>query len=254
MKSLLLALVGFVIGAWGSLCGIGGGIFAVPIFHYILRLPLPQAIANSLVLVAVMTSGGTLVELLRADSAIAWDVLGALVATSWLGTHVGMWIGRRLSVRALKRVFAVLIALVALELLLTEPLRANPQTIEWSPGLLALVLVLGFAAGILAPLFGIGGGLVAVPGLLYGLPEIGYVGARATSTAMSTVNAWQSLILHRKQGHLRLAEALPPALGALVGSYAGVWLAHQPQIAVPAQRLIALTLLLVSVRFFLDRK
>ncbi|MEY2784905.1 MAG: hypothetical protein RL277_1112 [Planctomycetota bacterium] len=254
MKGLLLALVGLVIGTWGSLCGIGGGIFAVPVFHYALRMPLPQAIANSLVLVAVMTTGGTLVELLRADCAIAWDVLGALVATSWLGTHVGMWIGRRLSVRALKRVFAVLIALVSLEMFLTEPLRASPQALEWSAGLLVLVLLLGFAAGILAPLFGLGGGLIAVPGLLYGLPELGYVGARATSTAMSTFNAWQSLILQRKQGHLRLGEALPPALGAFVGSYVGVWLAHRPEIAVPAQRLIALTLLLISVRFFLDRK
>jgi|694.fasta_scaffold03241_10 uncharacterized membrane protein YfcA len=254
MKRLLLALAGLVIGTWGSLCGIGGGIFAVPIFHYILRMPLPQAIANSLVLVAVMTTGGTLVELLRADCAIAWDVLGALVATSWLGTHVGLWIGRRLSVQALKRLFAVLIALVALEMLFTEPLRGTPLDFEWSVGLLVLVLLLGFAAGILAPLFGVGGGLLAVPGLLYGLPEIGYVGARATSTAMSTFNAWQSLILQRKQGHLRLAEALPPALGAFAGSYAGVWLAHQPQIAVPAQRLIAATLLLISVRFFLDRK
>ena len=71
---------------------------------------------------------------------------------------------------------------------------------------------------------------------------------------MSTFNAWQSLILQRKQGHLRLGEALPPALGAFVGSYVGVWLAHRPEIAVPAQRLIALTLLLISVRFFLDRK
>ncbi len=254
MKRLLLALAGLVIGTWGSLCGIGGGIFAVPIFHYILRMPLPQAIAHSLVLVAVMTTGGTLVELLRADCAIAWDVLGALVATSWLGTHVGLWIGRRLSVQALKRLFAVLIALVALEMLFTEPLRGTPLGCEWSVGLLVLVLLLGFAAGILAPLFGVGGGLLAVPGLLYGLPEIGYVGARATSTAMSTFNAWQSLILQRKQGHLRLAEALPPALGAFAGSYAGVWLAHQPQIAVPAQRLIAATLLLISVRFFLDRK
>ncbi len=254
MKRLLLALAGLVIGTWGSLCGIGGGIFAVPIFHYILRMPLPQAIANSLVLVAVMTSGGTLVEMLRPDAAIAWDVLAVLVATSWLGTHVGMWIGRRLSVRALKRLFAVLIALVALEMLFTEPLRGTPLGFEWSVGLLVLVLLLGFAAGILAPLFGVGGGLLAVPGLLYGLPEIGYVGARATSTAMSTFNAWQSLILQRKQGHLRLAEALPPALGAFAGSYAGVWLAHQPQIAVPAQRLIAATLLLISVRFFLDRK
>jgi uncharacterized membrane protein YfcA len=254
MKSVLLLLVGVLIGAWGSLCGIGGGIFAVPVFHYLLKMPLEQAISNSLVLVAVMTTGGTLIELLRPDGAIEWSVLGALVATSWIGTRLGAWIGRRLSVRSLKRVFALLIAAVAIEMLLTAPVLGVAGAWSWTPALLAGVLVIGFFAGILAPLFGLGGGLIAVPGLLYALPQIGYVGVRATSTAMSTFNALQSLWLNRKLGHLRIAEALPPALGAFGGSFLGVMLAHVPEIAVPAQRLIAITLLLISVRFLLDRK
>ena len=61
----------------------------MPVFHYLLRLPLPAAVANSLVLVAVMTSGGTLSELLRADCALRWDVVAGLLVTSILGTRLG---------------------------------------------------------------------------------------------------------------------------------------------------------------------
>jgi hypothetical protein len=38
------------------LCGIGGGVFAVPLLHYAYGMPLKIAIANSLVLVAASTS------------------------------------------------------------------------------------------------------------------------------------------------------------------------------------------------------
>lgn len=254
MKTLLLVLIGACIGTWGSLCGIGGGIFAVPIFHYLLKQPLQQAIANSLVLVAVMTSGGTLVELLRSDCAIQAHLLAALIATSWLGTQVGVRIAARLSVRKLKLGFAVLLAAVALELLLSTPLPAEPSAWEWSSWRLGLALALGFCAGVVAPMFGIGGGLIAVPGLLYGFPEIGYQGARATSTAMSTFNAWQSVWLQRRRAPFVAQQAWPTALGAFAGSYLGVWLAHLPELATPAQRLIAITLLLVSLRFAFDRK
>ena len=40
-----LSLFGALIAAWSSMCGIGGGLFAVPVLHFLERLPLKEAVA-----------------------------------------------------------------------------------------------------------------------------------------------------------------------------------------------------------------
>ena len=253
-RMLVLFALGLVIGAWGSLCGIGGGIFAVPVFHYLCGLELPAAVANSLVLVALMTSGGTLAEISRADSALRWDVFGLLVAASWLGTQLGYRVSKRLDVRTLKKLFVVLLVLVAAEILLSSNARAqhSGESFSWSAGLVALVALTGLAAGFVAPMLGIGGGLIAVPALLFVLPGLGYLGARAASTAMSACNGGPSVWLYRERGGLRAAVALPASLGALGGAWIGVRVAHIPGITFAAELVIALTLLLIAGRFAWD--
>lgn len=254
MKAAWLFALGILIGAWGSLCGIGGGIFAVPVFHYLCGMELAAAVANSLVLVAVMTTGGTLSELAREDCALRWDVVGVLVATSWIGTQLGYRVAQRLPVRTLKLAFCVLLVGVAAEILLTSQDRSARAgaAFEWNAGLVALVGTTGVVAGFVAPMLGIGGGLVAVPALLFGLPSLGYLGARAASTAMSACNGWQSVWLYRKRGGLQLATALPASAGALGGSWIGVRVAHVPGITFYAEIVVAATLLLVSARFAWD--
>jgi uncharacterized membrane protein YfcA len=249
-----LFVLGILIGAWGSLCGIGGGIFAVPVFHYLYGIPLQAAVANSLVLVAVMTTGVTFFELAQPGSALRWDVVGLLVATSWIGTQLGYRVAKRMHVRTLRIVFCVLLVGVALEILLSSSARSARagEAIEWHAGLVALVAATGLAAGFVAPLLGIGGGLVAVPALLFGLPAIGYLGARACSTAMSACNGWQSVWLYRERGGLELPTALWASAGALAGSWIGVRVAHVPGITFYAELIVALTLLLVAARFAWD--
>lgn len=256
-RALLLALFGLGIGTWSTLCGIGGGVFAVPLLHYLFGMSLKAAVANSLVVVAAMTSAGTVFEAARPDSAIHWDVVLALVTTGVVGSRIGYVVAERLSVRALKAVFAVLLVLVATEVLWTAPGRGEEALLApraFAPGWTdyALIAAIGLVAGFVAPLLGIGGGLVAVPGLLLGVAEVGYVGARACSTAMSTVNGWQSVLLYRRRGGIHAPSAAACAVGAIGGARAGVALAHVEGVAVVAQMLIALTLYLVAARFAWD--
>jgi len=254
VKSAGLFALGVLIGAWGSLCGIGGGIFAVPLFHFLYGMPMQAAVVNSLVLVAVMTTGGTLVELAQPGNALHWDVVLMLVATSWIGTQLGFRVAQRIDVRTLKLVFCLLLVAVAVEILLSSRDRSvhAGTALEWRASLVVLVATTGIAAGFLAPLLGIGGGLVAVPALLFVLPSMGYLGVRACSTAMSACNGWQSLWLYRKRDGLQLGTALCASAGALAGSWIGVRIAHLPGITFYAELIVALTLLLVAARFAWD--
>jgi len=97
--------------------------------------------------------------------------------------------------------------------------------------LLALA-ALGFAAGAVAGLFGVGGGIVFVPALVLAV-GLGQLEAQATSllaiVPVAAVGAWRQ----RRYGNLRLCDGL--LLGALAagGTFGGVALAN----AVPERAL-----------------
>jgi uncharacterized membrane protein YfcA len=107
-----------------------------------------------------------------------------------------------------------------------------------------LAVALGFAAGMLAGLYGLGGGLMFVPTLVvvFGL---GQVEAEATSllAILPTVaaGAWQQ---HR-YGHVRWRPALVIGLTAIAGVEVGVLVARSIS-EESLQRLFALLLFVVA--------
>jgi uncharacterized membrane protein YfcA len=95
---------------------------------------------------------------------------------------------------------------------------------------LTLLLVVGFAAGLIAGLFGVGGGILFVPALvLFG--DLEQIEAQATSLVaiipVAIVGTWRQ---HR-YGNLRLREGLLVGAMASAGALGGVAVAN----AVPEQ-------------------
>ena len=250
-----LIVLGLLIGAYSTLCGIGGGVFAVPLLHYVYGFPLRTAVANSLVLVAASTVSATLIEGVHPDSALRFDVIATLVAGSLVGSLLGFAIGKRVSTRVLKMIFAVLLVGVAIQLLVDDGTgvfvagTARHELERWD---FAVVAVIGFCAGIVAPLLGIGGGLVAVPALLYLVPGLGFLTARACSMAMSTVTAWQSVWLYRRDGEIHSRASLWLAGGAVIGAAIGIQLVHVEIVARSARVLVAFALVFAAARFAWD--
>jgi len=252
----LLVLAGFVMGVYSTLCGIGGGVFAVPLLHYVYGMPMRRAVANSLALVAGSTAGATLLEAFHPESALRYDIVAALVGGSLVGSWIGFALARRVPARGLKAVFAVLLVVVAIQLIFSpdagEKFVASTVPMVLGGWSLAVVIAIGFLAGIVAPLLGIGGGLVAVPALLHSLPGLGFLVARACSLAMSTVNSWQSVWLYRRDGLIRGPFAIRLALGAVVGAAVGVQLVHIEAVTRFARVLVAFALVFAAARFAWD--
>ena len=90
---------------------------------------------------------------------------------------------------------------------------------------IALIVVLGFVAGVLAGLLGVGGGILFVPTLAFTL-GLSQLESEATSllAILPTVAAgtWRQ----QRYGNVRWRTALVIGLGALVGIEAGVRLAE----------------------------
>lgn len=124
---------------------------------------------------------------------------------------------------------------------------------------IVLYLLLGAASGVLAGLFGVGGGVILVPALVYALQLQGFAAqsvthiAVATSLAIICVTSISSARAHHKNGLVlwQVFKALSPGIvfGVVVGTYcirfiSGPWL----------QFSIGVFLLLVALRMFFGVK
>ena len=100
--------------------------------------------------------------------------------------------------------------------------------------MLALLLVIGGFAGVLAGLLGVGGGIVLVPAFFYMFQSLGYGGPQlmqiclATSLATIIVTSVRSVLSHNKKGAVDwgILRAWAPgiAIGAILGAVAAAFL------------------------------
>ncbi len=115
------------------------------------------------------------------------------------------------------------------------------------------LLIVGFIAGVLSGMFGIGGGVIIVPALTI---LLGFSIIQATSTSLAAlllpVGVFAVIAYHRA-GLMRVKDAMLIALGLLISTYLGAVIA----IALPAdilRRVYGLFLLYISWRFMEPRK
>ena len=104
--------IGIAAGVVGALCGVGGGIFMVPMFVSFLGLTQKQAIATSLAVIILTSLTATIFNARAGQQLIQWPLFFAAgtgaVAASWFMTE-------RMQLMAddtLKRIFAIVLVSV----------------------------------------------------------------------------------------------------------------------------------------------
>ena len=154
------ALVGFSL----ALIGGGGSILAVPMLLYVVGLPDPHlAIGTSAVAVGA-NAFANLIPHARAGH-LRWRPASAFAAAGVLGAFAGSTLGKRVDGHHLLALFAVLMLLVAG--LMLRGRRDGAESSYPKPRLYPRLGATGFGAGALAGFFGIGGGFLIVPGLMF---------------------------------------------------------------------------------------
>ncbi len=121
-----LALDGLLVGAVTGFVGIGGGFLIVPALHTVARLPLHPAMATSLAIIALNAGVGfAAYRLDAANQGIMIDgrVVASFVVAGAIGTLAGARFGRRIEPKPLKRVFAIVLILIASGILLSRILH-----------------------------------------------------------------------------------------------------------------------------------
>lgn len=117
------ALGGLLVGALSALLGVGGGIVAIPILLYLLHVDVKKVAATSLAVMVLTATAGTLSYSVGGaregtpEGAVGYVYVPAAVALA-AGTLVSVQWGtkwnRRLPADALRRVFALTLAVLAI--------------------------------------------------------------------------------------------------------------------------------------------
>ncbi len=172
MEALSVVLVsclvlGSVVGILAGMLGIGGGLIIVPALSYLLIHFLGMT-TESVMPVAVATSLSTII-FTSMSSAFAHyklgNIKGNIVLYTGLGIALGAIVGAQIashmSGESLKNVFAVLVILIAAQMIFGKQKASENDASK------STLVAIGSGTGIISALMGIGGGALLVPALVW---------------------------------------------------------------------------------------
>ena len=164
------ALIGFVL----ALVGGGGSILAVPLLVFFVGVGQPHmAIGTAAVAVALNAATG-LIGHAKAGN-VRWACAASFALAGMVGAAIGAEIGKAFDGDKLLALFGVLMVVVG-ALMLRKRKGGEDAEVRMTRAtarpLLSRILPTGLAVGLMAGFFGIGGGFLIVPGLVYatGMP------------------------------------------------------------------------------------
>lgn len=159
------ALIGFVL----ALVGGGGSILAVPLLVYFVGVGQPHmAIGTAAVAVALNAATG-LAGHARAGN-VRWACAASFALAGVIGAALGAEAGKAFDGDKLLALFGLLMVVVGALMLRKRTGGENPDvrmTRETARPLLGRIIPTGLGVGLMAGFFGIGGGFLIVPGLVF---------------------------------------------------------------------------------------
>ena len=264
------ALVGFSLGLTGG----GGAIFAVPLLIYGLGVKPRDALVISMVTVGTTALVGFVQRARRLQVEFPTGLLFAFAGM--IGTPFGASLALRLSDTALLVMLSSLMLVIAirmwrnalpghkeLSILADEADEADEAAeaaenegptcrrepdgkLRFTSNCALLLAAIGLIAGTLTGLFGVGGGFIIVPALVF-FSNMGMQRAIGTSLLIITIVSASAVVSHTASGNgLPMTLAGIFTLGSLMGLLAGSSLSRI--LPVPAlQKAFAVTLVVVAV-------
>ena len=244
---LILLLVSIIIGVIGSLLGIGGGVFLIPIMTLGLGIDIKVAAATSLVTI-IVTSSASAPKYLR-EGLVNVGLGMFLEVFTVTGAIIGAVLVVYLSPSLVEALFGLVLIYAAIYMALvmegrrdvhsaaqtgTPHRRFNGRYRDESSGEVKSYGVrnlprgaaAGFVAGNLSGLIGVGGGIVKVPAMhiWMGVPM---KAAAATSNFMIGVTAVASALVYLANGLVAPMITAAAAIGIFIGAIIGTRSMHR---------------------------
>jgi len=256
-----LGVVSAAAAVVGSMLGLGGGVFLVPIFTLFFGVDQKLAIGASAVAVVTNSVVGSSVHLRSRFTNLRLAML--LQVTMATGATAGAILGVWAPERAVNIVFGLVLLYAATSMLLKRTadvpgsedlpddwgLRANyldPATrkvVGYIPQRVTAGLGISAFAGGLSGMLGVGGGVIQVPAMNL-LMRVPVKAAAGTSSFMVGITAIATAFVYYAEEKIDPTVVVPAMIGIFVGSQAGSRLTRR----VKAQNLV---LLFVAILLYL---
>jgi uncharacterized protein len=167
------SVVGFSLGIAGG----GGSILAVPLLVYVVGVPSPHiAIGTSAFAVAVNAAAN--LSQYAHSGVVKWRCALVFAAAGVVGALIGSTVGKMLDGQKLLALFAGFMIVTGALILKRRSLKGDAE-VQLNRQNLPKVVTIGVLTGGLSGFFGIGGGLLIVPGLMLatGMPILNAAGS-----------------------------------------------------------------------------
>ena len=255
IEILVLFVVGIGVGTFGTLIGIGGGLIMIPLFTFALTPSIfhsaPEIVGTSLFGVFLNALSGTYAYVKQhrvyfkaaipfAIATLPGAILGSLVSDYFTGPTFSLSYG----------IFILIISAImywnssnkkAIATNFDETLFITRKK---------LGIILSMFVGFISSIFGIGGGIIHVPVMIYALAFPPHM-ATATSHFVLAVSSFMGVTSHIFLNHIVWIPALAVGFGAVIGAQIGARLSKKtkPRSII---LLLCISLFLLGIRMIVE--
>lgn len=252
--------LGAVAGFLGGMFGIGGGTLLVPVLlllfeaqHFPAEHTMHLALGSAMSVILFTSIASTRKH--HQHGAVNWRVVFSISPGILLGTAIGSLVAASISAHFLTIFFALFICFAAIQILLD----VKPHAARQLPGIAGMTLM-GTFTGWLSTLVSVGGGILAVPFLIWcNVPirhAIGTASAIAIPIAIGGTSGYILTGLHAANlpspslGYVYLPAMLGCAVASVITAPLGAKIAHRTNVAL-LRKLFAVLLLGVAAKLLL---
>lgn len=155
------SLVGFSLGLVGG----GGSILAVPLIVYLVGVKDPHLAIGTSAFAVAANAAANLLNHARGGT-VKWKIAGLFAVAGVAGALLGSTLGKAVDGQKLLALFAILMLVVGALMLRGRSATGDPHVVL-TPGNAPKLVGTGIATGVLSGFFGIGGGFLIVPSLMF---------------------------------------------------------------------------------------
>ena len=224
LQYLIGAFAGTLVGFCLGLVGGGGSILAVPLMVYAVGVPDPHvAVGTSALAVAANALINTLNH--ARGGTVKWGIAAVFAVAGVVGAWFGSLAGKAFDGQKLLTLFAVLMFGVGVLMLRTRAAAGDGAARLDARNAWRLSLT-GGLTGVVCGFFGIGGGFLIVPGLMYAA-RLPMIYAVCSSLVAVTAFGLTTAVNYARSGWVDWPLAALFVVGGSLGGWAGTRLARR---------------------------
>jgi uncharacterized protein len=156
---------GAAVGTLLALFGGGGSVLATPLLLYVVGVRDPHVAIGTSAAAVAFNAAGNLLGHWRGGR-VKWPCASVFAAAGLIGSLLGSGLAKQVDGKRLLLLFAIAMAAIAVSMFRRPHSEGDPNVhITWP--LVARLAPIGVMTGFAAGFFGIGGGFLIVPGLMF---------------------------------------------------------------------------------------